>query len=145
MLQLKVLRAKKRLKINKVTNSEPERRAPVAGFGVPGEARLAGVIEQPSCVPDVAFDKQIAIQAEAKNLCISAQEKCIDPSLRSEFVQAAQKQARSDVSLQLRCSSVGPLCCHGYRQIAHSRSAQRVEEQLQASVNANESMYKSQT
>ena len=25
--------------------------APVAGIGVPGEARLAGVIEQPSCVP----------------------------------------------------------------------------------------------
>jgi hypothetical protein len=29
----------------------PERRAPVAGIGVPGEARLAGVIEQPRCVP----------------------------------------------------------------------------------------------
>jgi hypothetical protein len=42
--------------------------------------------EQPSCVPDVAFDKQEAIQPGAKNPCISAQEKCIDPSLRSEFV-----------------------------------------------------------
>jgi len=37
--------------------------------------------EQPCCVLDVSFGKQEAIQAQAKNLCISVQEKCLDPSL----------------------------------------------------------------
>jgi hypothetical protein len=32
------------------------------GFAVAGEVRLAGVIEQPSCVPDITFDQQEAFR-----------------------------------------------------------------------------------
>ena len=50
----------------------PERRAPVAEIGVPGEARLAGVIEQPSCVPGATLASKGCSGAEPSHPLFSA-------------------------------------------------------------------------
>jgi hypothetical protein len=53
--------------------------------------------EQPSRVPDAAFDKQKAIQAEAKNLCIFSPNKCIDPSASPSLARGPRQDDTSNI------------------------------------------------
>ena len=95
---------------SKRVSSLPKRRAPVAGFGVPGEARLAGVIEQPGCVPDIALHKQEAIRTHGEKELLSSRGKATQeiPRLALPLAIVAVTVSPAQIAPRHTCLETAP-------------------------------------